>query len=139
MSNKSKRFDAWNRGYSMSKILGVNCPSGRNIPVWRLENPEQRIVTVQELMQTEMYWDFIELCRSLMVQGAFRYGRLNAPNKPQFDRIADSIKRLELYQQTHNVLHLADSSNLNGLEFEEGRHPDRHFQNEDDIIHTEEI
>lgn len=134
-----KRRDAWNFGYSMSKILGINTPSGKNIPVWKLENPERRIITIDELRKTEMSWDFIECCLALMIPGAFRYGRLNASGKPQFDRISDSIKRLERYKDDHNLLHLFDSNNLNMLEFEEGRHPDRHFRNEDDVIHTEKI
>jgi len=137
---KSKRHDCWNFGYSMSKILGVRLESGKVIPVWELERFEpDRIVTVKELKETEWSKDMEDLQRSLLIAGAFRYGRLNAPGKKQFDRISDSIRRLQLYQKTHNILHLGDSNNLNMLEFEEGRHPDRHFQNEDDTTHTEEL
>lgn len=124
MSDRTKH---WTFGYSMRKILNVHTPELRRPP------------TVKELEETEWSKDFDDVCRPLLVMGAFRYGRLNAPNKKQFDRVADAKRRLDLYSNTHNILHLADARNLIMLEFEESRHPDRHFQNEDDIIHSEEL
>lgn len=122
----TNRIDAWSRGYAMRKILGVKEPELKDPP------------TYQELLKTEWSNDFDDVCKPLMIMGAFRYGRMNGPNKKQFDRISDAIRRLELYQENHNMLHLADARNLIMLEFEEGIHPDRHFKNEDDIIHSEE-
>lgn len=134
---KSKRFDCWNFGYKMSKILGIKTPSGKIIPRWKLEDHNNKQASYNELKKTEFYWDAIEVCQTLMIQGSFRYGRLNAPGKPNWDRISDAIRRLKLYKETHNLLHLYDAMNMIGLETEEGKHQDRHFLLEDDVIHTE--
>jgi len=96
-------------------------------------------VLFKELWETEWSLDFEECCRHRLVMGSFRYGRLNAPGKPSFDRVTCAINRLRKYQDTHNLEHLMDASNMCMLEFEEGRHPDRHFQPQDDTTHTEII
>jgi len=96
-------------------------------------------ITFKALWNSEWSHDFEELQRHRLIQGALRYGKLNAPGKKSWDRASDIIKRIELYKQGHNLEHLVDAANLCMLEFEEGRHPDRHFKSQDDIIHTKEI
>ena len=91
------------------------------------------------LIKTEWSGRFERLMRNRMIFGAFRYGLLRAFGKKQFDRIKDIRKRLDLYEQTHNMEYLVDSANLLMLELEEGDHPDKHFTSADDEIHTEEI
>lgn len=104
----------------------------------KIDIPEDSIV-FKELWKTEWSSDFEELQRHRLVMGALRYGKLNAPGKKQWDRIPDMIARLKRYKDTHNLEHLVDVANLCLLEFEEGKHPDRHFKAQDDTKHTEEI
>jgi hypothetical protein len=68
-----------------------------------------------------------------MVQGAFRYGRLNAPGKPDYDRLKSIERRLALYRNDRNREHLADIANLCLCEFVEGN---GYFQSTDDREHT---
>lgn len=65
--------------------------------------------------------------RNRLIQGALRYGRLHARNKPQYDRIRGARKRLAQYEETGNLELLVDVANMMLLEFEEGQHPRRHF------------
>ena len=110
-------------GFSMRQFLG---PPPREDPI-----------VISELRKTEWSFDFEDLQRARLIIGALRYGKLNAPNKPNWDRPSDMIRRIELYIETHNMEHLVDVGNLAMLEFEEGRHPDRHFLSQDNSQHTE--
>ncbi|MCK5127593.1 MAG: hypothetical protein KAR42_15155 [candidate division Zixibacteria bacterium] len=96
----------------------------------RVELPD-----VLTLIRTEWSSKFEEYMRNRMIMGAFRYGRLNTPEKPQFDRIGSALKRLELYRKTGNTEHLVDIANMCLLEFEEGTHPNKHFKSMDDGKH----
>ena len=88
-----------------------------------------------KLRLTEWSPEFEQLMRNRMVLGAFRYGLLNDPKKPNWDRIPSIQRRLVAYQQDGNLEHLVDAANLCQLEFEEGRHPNRHFAAVDDGEH----
>lgn len=79
---------------------------------------------------------FESLCRNLLVIGGFRYGQLGHWSKPQWDRMSDIEKRVQLYRSTGNVVYLADISNMAMLEYEEGNHPKRHVDYEGDGFHT---
>ncbi len=68
--------------------------------------------------------------------GAYRYGLLNAQDKPEYDRCADIKRRIDEYVESGNMEHLVDVANLAMLEFEEGKHPRRHFAARDDTEHT---
>ena len=112
-------------GFDMRKLL-------KPIP-----EPEKRNISIDELRKTEWSHDFEDLQRHRLIMGALRYGRLNAPNKPDWDRPPDIIRRIQAYQKTGNLEFLVDAANLCMLEFEEGKHPDRHFISHDDSQHTE--
>jgi hypothetical protein len=60
--------------------------------------------------------------------GALRYGRLHAPGKPHYNRIAGARKRLHQYEASGNLECLVDLANMALLEFEEGTHPKRHWR-----------
>ena len=60
-------------------------------------------VTADDLARTEWSPGFEQLMRMGLLQGAFRYGRLNAPGKPQWDRVADAKHRLDMYAKDGNV------------------------------------
>ena len=94
-------------------------------------------ITPDSLVRTEWSLPFEKLMRKGLLQGAFRYGLLNAPGKPQWNRIKDAKHRLDLYARDGNVEHLRDAANMCLLEFEEGVHPNRHQASIHDGYHTE--
>lgn len=57
--------------------------------------------------------------RNRLVQGSFRYGKLKAEGKPQFDRIDRARRELNLFVSDGNLEHLVDGMNMLLLEFEE--------------------
>ena len=102
-------------------------------------SPPIDTLTFKSLWKSEWSIDFENCQRHRLVQGALRYGRLNSAGKNQWDRPKDIINRIIKYQETHNLEHLVDAANLCLLEFEEGRHPDRHFLSSDDAMHTKKL
>ena len=88
-----------------------------------------------DLFATEWSGEFEQLMRNRLVMGALRYGRLGAPGKPQYDRIASIVRRLEKYRATGNLEMLVDAANLCLCEFVEGDHPLKHFSALDDGEH----
>lgn len=82
---------------------------------------------LSDLERSEWSPNFEKLMRNRLLQGAVRYGKLHAPGKPQYDRVRGARKRLGQYEQTGNLELLVDVANMMLLEFEEGRHPLRHF------------
>lgn len=86
--------------------------------------------SLDELRRTEWSPEFERLMRNRMILGAFRYGRLNAPGKAPYDRMPSIAKRALEYTRTGNLDLLLDVANLAMLEFEEGTHPNRHFDGE---------
>jgi hypothetical protein len=64
--------------------------------------------------------EFEQLMRGCLLMGALRYGKLNAPGKPQWDRLSAIEHRYEEYRRTWNKMYLVDIANFCLLEFEEG-------------------
>lgn len=95
-----------------------------------------KLTSFIELTKTEWSPEFEKLMRNRLIIGALRYSRLNAKNKPKFDRIECMIRRLNDYKKDGNDEHLVDVANLALLEFEEGCHPNKHFNSIDDGEHT---
>jgi hypothetical protein len=89
-------------------------------------------MSLEELQKSEWSSLFEQLMRNRLIMGAFRYGRLGAEGKPQFDRVAYIRKCLDKYEQTGNLECLVDVANLALVEFVEGKHPKRHFHTEED-------
>ena len=98
--------------------------------------PPRAVPALEVLRATEWSPRFERLMRNRLILGAIRYGRLHAPNKLQYDRLAAMIKRIALYRDTGNDELLVDVANLALLEFEEGRHPEKHFGTIDDGEHV---
>lgn len=92
-----------------------------------LASPPPPRYRLQDLEASEWSPEFERLMRNRLIMGALRYGPLNAPGKPAYDRINGAIKRLIQYLRTGNTEALVDVANMALLEFEEGRHPHRHF------------
>jgi hypothetical protein len=96
-------------------------------------------LTYEKLKETEWSPRFEALMRNRLIFGAIRYGCLNAPGKPQYDRAASIANRLAKYTATGNLEHLVDIANLAMCEFEEGQHPRKHFKSIDDGEHVQEL
>ncbi|MFZ4569716.1 MAG: hypothetical protein ACOYM0_01140 [Bacteroidales bacterium] len=109
---------------------------------WKCDIPEETAILIadlEELKKTEWSVRFERLMRNRLIMGAIRYGRLNAPGKPKYDRVKSMIKRLNLYEGNGNIEVLVDVANLCLCEFEEGNHPLRHFHAVDDGEHASKI
>jgi hypothetical protein len=89
------------------------------------------------LADTEWSPEFETLMRNRLVMGAFRYGLLKAPGKPQWNRTKSIARRLAAYDQDGNREHLVDVANMALLEFEEGPHRHRPIHAQDDGEHAE--
>jgi hypothetical protein len=90
----------------------------------------------EEYLRTEWSPLFERRMREKLWQGAFRYGRIGAPGKPQYDRVAEIKRRLAAYVLEGNTEFLVDAANLCLLEFEEGKHPLKHFAHQSRISGT---
>ncbi len=86
---------------------------------------------LQDLEQSEWNPLFERLMRNRLLMGALRYGLLNAPEKPKYDRIASMEKRLRKYRENGNLELLVDVANLALCEFTECDHPLKHFHTQD--------
>ena len=110
----------------------------RNLWRWKCGLPEEpepdERIDFEELRKTEWAPEFEQLMRNRLLLGSIRYGKLGAPGKPQYDRIAASIKRLRHYEETGNLEMLVDVANFCLLEFVEGRHPNRHLEEPGDAF-----
>ena len=101
-----------------------------------LADVPDRVPSLDELRRTGRSPEFERLRMNRKVIGSMRYGRMGAPGKPQFDRVADMIRRLSLYANDGNAEHLVDVANLAELEFVEGA---RCVRPTDDVLHTVEL
>lgn len=90
-----------------------------------------------ELERTQWNSRFERLQRARLVAGAYRYGLLGAPGKPQFDRAEAIQLHLDQYRQTGNGEDLVDIANLCIVEFTEA--PDVRFWSVDDGPHARQI
>ncbi len=88
------------------------------------------------LRESEWSPDFVRLMRNRLIQGAYRYGKIHDPAKPQYDRIKSAIQRLKEYEKTGNTEHLVDAANLCLVEFEKSERPEKHFNSTDDGQHV---
>jgi hypothetical protein len=114
------------RKHLFEQILGVPTKGFKNMP------------SLESLRQTEWNDKFFESCKARMVMGAFRYGLINTPNKPEHDHMQDIKNRAQAYIETGNDELLCDIVNMAMVEFTEGRHPNKHFKSTDDgTIHAE--
>lgn len=88
---------------------------------------------LESLRRSEWSPAFENLMRNRMIQGAFRYGLLGTPGKPDYDRLKSIEKRLAKYRKDKNREHLVDIANLCLCEYVEGN---GHFKTIDDGEHT---
>ena len=81
---------------------------------------------------------FEKLMRNRFLMASFRYETFEDKAKASttYDYAEEGLKRMKRYLVTHNTEDLVDCANYCLLEFEFGRHPDKHFSSEDDGIHA---
>lgn len=107
----------------------------KHIRAHLVESFKETMPSPEILADSETSAEFTALRRNRKVFGAMRYGRMGSKGKPQYDRVACMIRRLEAYRSDRNAEHLVDVSNLAELEFVEGDHLG--VLSIDDGIHTE--
>lgn len=90
---------------------------------------------LEVLKKSEWSEEFETLMRNRLLMGSFRYGRMGAKGKKQYDRLEDIIYRANLYKADGNVEWLVDIANQVMLEFVEGTHPKKHLNSQDDGTH----
>ena len=123
-------YPGWNR-LALANLWRWKCDLPET-PLPLVDEPE-RMPGLPELRKTEWSSEFEQQMRNRLLLGAFRYKRLAAPNRPQWDRVSGVQKYLELYKKTGNIEHLVDAANGLMLEAVEGNHPNKHFSSHDDI------
>jgi len=86
--------------------------------------------------ENSFYWsrEFEVLMRNRLIQGGSRYGFLSAADKPQYERMREIFKRVDLYRRSGNVELLVDIANSGLLEFVEGDHWQKHVGSLSDNI-----
>lgn len=102
----------------------LEAQAGLALPPPPFGDPQTRL---EALERSEWSPRFELLMRNRLIMGALRYGLLHAPGKRQYDRVASIRRRASFYAETGNLEHLVDLANEALLEFEESRHPRRHF------------
>ena len=100
---------------------------------------DKPVPNLAEIRDTQWSDRFEMLMRNRLIMGAFRYGMFGMKGKKKFDTISSCIERLKLYQEDGNDEHLVDVANLCLCEFVEGTHPKKHFNSNDDLIHSKEV
>ena len=90
------------------------------------------LLNLDDLTASEWDIEFERLMRNRLMMGAYRYGRIGEPGKPQFDRCEYIERKVAQYRETGNTECLVDISNLALVEFVEGIHPKKHFSSLDD-------
>lgn len=100
------------------------------------EQPPPPVPPLRELRETEWSPTFERLMRNRLVMGSLRYGRLRAPGKPSYNRISSVLSKTWEYMRTGNDELLVDVADLCLMEFEEGKHPKKHWKAGDDTAHT---
>ncbi len=76
----------------------------------------------EALVQSEWSPVFEKLMRNRLIIGAFRYGKLNATGKKEWNRLDKILSDVQRYIETGNTEVLVDIANHALLEFEEGIH-----------------
>lgn len=118
----AQRFlrDSWrlNAGYTDTVVLnGVSGIDELKRTEWSIKF-EQLVRSKNPLV----YEPFFVAMKNRLVMGSFRYGRLNATGKANFDRMARIKSEIELFNKDHSIERLVDIANMCLLEFEEGTH-----------------
>lgn len=108
--------------------------------VWCRNAGRKKLTLTQRRMISEWVPEFYQLMRNRLIMGSFRYETFEQKRAHpwKYDTAAEAIKRVQKYIETGNTEHLVDAANMCLLEFEFGRHPNKHFSPVDDGEHVKE-
>lgn len=67
--------------------------------------------------------EYIPLMKNRLLIGACRYGLINDPDKPKWDRLERYHLEVSIFDATGNLEHVIDALNMLLLEWEEGTLP----------------
>lgn len=97
------------------------------------------IHTVSSFRNSQWSFRFQRLMQNRLCFGAARYGLnfVGDPKKDRIDRISHMKHLINKYDKTGNDELLVDLANFAMMEFEEGVHPNKHFESIDDGKHAE--
>ncbi len=93
---------------------------------------------LDECVREQCEWSagFMRLMIHRLTFGRYRYGRKSSSILREYEYVRSIYSRLDKYCKDGNLEHLIDIANLCMLEFEQGRHPKRHFRAIDDGEHV---
>jgi hypothetical protein len=103
------------------------------------EEEPKKLPPLAALKASEWSTPFEKAMRNRLIMGSFRYGLLRDPKKKNWDRIGRIERECGLYKQDGNDERLVDIANMCLLEFEEGKHPNKHFIAADDKGHNRRV
>ena len=92
--------------------------------------------SIEELKESEWSEEYEQLRHNRMVMGAFRYGQIKYQPLGKFDHSKEAKRRIDLYDQTHNLEHLLDAGNIIMLGFIEAKKLGHHLFSIDDGTHN---
>ena len=102
--------------------------------------PEKKPASLKELRLTEWSLRFEQLMRNRILMGSFRYETWEEKRKAfKYAQLERMIKELKKYEKDGNDERLVNVANLCLLEFEFGKHPNKHFKSVDDGEHTRKL
>lgn len=93
---------------------------------------------LSDLKKSEWSPKFEQLMRNRLIMGAFRYEPFKSKQiNFGYKAAEEAIVRIKRYLKDGNTEHLVDAANMCLLEFEFGKHPNKHFRSIDDGKHAE--
>jgi hypothetical protein len=113
----------------------------RNLWLWSCGIQEKdlgRKPSLDELKKSEWSQEYETLRLNRMVLGSFRYGNIQKQDFNKFDMISETIRRLNLYNESGNLEHILDAGNCLMIEYIKGKRNGKLVQSIDDGKHNEE-
>lgn len=101
--------------------------------------PRYTLAEMEALQWGEEWQYILSLMKNRMVMGGYRYGPTKLQKPREFDNVADTKRRLDLYEADGNMEHLVDAANICIIECLKKSHPNFHFNPTDDGVHAERI
>lgn len=79
--------------------------------------------SLTDIFSSIRFNEYIPLMKNRLLIGACRYGLLNDPDKPKWDRMERYYLEVSIFDDTGNLEHVVDALNMLLLEWEEGTSP----------------
>ena len=107
---------------------------------WCRNAGKKKLTLIQRRKISEWVPEFYRLMRNRLIMGSFRYETFEQKKaKPgKYDFAEEAMARIHKYWSDGNTEHLVDAANMCLLEFEFGKHSNKHFSAVDDGEHVKE-